>query len=72
MRIISVPDRLVRDPVTRRVVDAVGIDVDPTDPHWARLLRDGDVAEEPAVVADEPTAVVDKPAQSRRPSAEEA
>lgn len=45
MRIVSVPDRLVRDPVTRRVVDAEGIDVDPTDPHWARLIADGDVAE---------------------------
>ena len=45
MRIVSVPDRLVRDPVTRRVVDAAGIDVDPTDPHWARLLADGDVAD---------------------------
>ena len=45
MRIVSVLGRLVRDPVTRRPVDADGIDVDPTDPHWARLLADRDVAE---------------------------
>lgn len=47
MRIIAVPDRLVRDPSTRRVVDAEGIIIDPADPHWSRLLADGDVAEAP-------------------------
>jgi len=45
MRIVSVPDRLVRDPATRRVVDEVGISIDPTDLYWSRLLADGDVAE---------------------------
>lgn len=49
MRIIAVPGRLVRDPVTRRVVDAEGITIDPVDPHWSRLLADGDVAEAPEV-----------------------
>lgn len=47
MMIVSVPDRLVRDPATRRVVDEAGIDVDETHPYWDRLLRDGDVAPAP-------------------------
>ena len=47
MRIVSVPDRLVRDPATRRVVDDAGITVDPTDLYWARLIADGDVEEAP-------------------------
>ena len=45
MRIVSVPDRLVRDPATRRWVDADGIDIDPTDPYWARMIADRDVAD---------------------------
>jgi hypothetical protein len=51
MRIVSVPGRLVRDPVTRRPVDADGLTIDPTDVYWARLLTDDDVQEAP-----EPTA----------------
>ena len=51
MRIVSVPDRLVRDPVTRRPVDEIGIDVDPTDLYWARLIADGDVAVAPDLEA---------------------
>ncbi|WP_082467117.1 DUF2635 domain-containing protein [Sphingomonas sp. Leaf25] len=47
MRIVSVPDRLVRDPATRRVVDDAGITIDPTDLYWARLLADGDVVAAP-------------------------
>lgn len=47
MQIVSVEGRLVRDPVTRRVVDTAGIDVDPSDPYWARMLADGDVAPAP-------------------------
>jgi len=43
MQIYAVPGRLVRDPATRLVVDSDGIDVDPNDPHWVRLLADGDV-----------------------------
>lgn len=43
MIIVSVPDRLVRDPATRRVVDATGLNVNELDPYWARLLTDGDV-----------------------------
>jgi len=46
MRVFSVPGRLVRDPATQRVVDADGIDVNPFDPHWVRLLADGDVTDE--------------------------
>jgi len=46
MRVFSVPGRLVRDPATRRVVDADGIDVNPLDTHWVRLLADGDVTDE--------------------------
>lgn len=46
MRVYSVPGRLVRDPATRRVVDADGVDVNPLDPHWVRLLADGDVTDE--------------------------
>jgi len=43
MRVVAVPGRLVRDPVTRRVIDDAGIDVDPDDVTWARLIADGDV-----------------------------
>ncbi len=49
MNIVSVPGRLVRDPVTRRVIDDTPIAIDPTDPTWSRLLADGDVVEAPAV-----------------------
>lgn len=45
MIIVSVPERLVRDPATRRVVDDAGLTIDPTDVYWARLLADGDVKE---------------------------
>lgn len=45
MIIVSVPDRLVRDPATNRVVDTAGIEVDELSPYWARLLIDGDVKE---------------------------
>lgn len=48
MDIVSVPGRLVRDPVTRRVVDATPITINPSEPYWARLLADGDVVEAPA------------------------
>ncbi len=47
MIIESVPGRLVRDPATRRVVDAA-ITIDPTDVYWARLIADGDVRAAPA------------------------
>jgi hypothetical protein len=48
MDIVSVPGRLVRDPVTRRVVDQTPITIDETEPYWVRLLADGDVVEGPA------------------------
>lgn len=53
MRIVSVPDRLVRDPVTRRPVDEAGLDVEPTDLYWARLIADGDVETAPDLPAPE-------------------
>jgi len=58
MRIVSAPDRLVRDPATRRVVDTDPITINPTDVYWARLLADGDVVEAPAnsVKSKEPKA----------------
>lgn len=52
MIIVSVPGRLVRDPATRRVVDDAGLTIDPTDPTWARLINDGDVAEGATTPAD--------------------
>lgn len=54
MRVFEVPGRLVRDPATRRVVDAEGVDVNPMDPHWVRLLADGDVTDE-APAAEPPS-----------------
>jgi hypothetical protein len=37
----------VRDPRTMRLVDPVdGIEVEDTEPHFARLLRDGDVVDQ--------------------------
>lgn len=70
MRVVSVPDRLVRDPATLRVVDADGIDIDPTDPTWARFLADGDVAEAPAPAAGQssPNNQPDKPSGAALPS----
>ncbi len=62
VRIVAVPDRLVRDPATRRPVDEVGIDVDPLDLTWSRMIADGDVA-----VADDqaaPEAMKSSPALS--------
>lgn len=61
MRIVAVPGRLVRDPVTRRVVDDDGITVNPHDPHWTRLLADKDVA-----LAPDETA----PAKAKTPAKE--
>ncbi|WP_260927369.1 hypothetical protein [Novosphingobium sp. 9] len=43
MRVVSVPGRRVVDPLSRRVVDEAGILVNPHDPTWNRLVRDGDV-----------------------------
>jgi len=48
MRVVAVPGRLVRDPNTRRVVDDVGIEIDPDDVTWARLIADGDVRDSDA------------------------
>ena len=68
MRIVSVPGRLVRDPVTRRPVDTDGLSIDPTDLYWARLLADGDVVKAPDLartvtpVVDDKGTPVDPPA----------
>ncbi len=52
VHIVAVADRLVRDPETRRPVDATGIAVDPTDPTWARFIADGDVAVEDTAIEE--------------------
>lgn len=54
VHIVAVPDRLVRDPATQRAIDEIGIDVDPTDLYWSRVIADEDVAI--ASGHDEPTA----------------
>lgn len=64
MLIVPAPDRLVRDPETRRQVGAEGLDIDPTNLYWARLLRDGDVVEAPPATTKAP-----KAAPSEEPSA---
>ena len=51
MRIVTAPDRRVRDPETRRVIGPEGLTIDPTNLHWSRLLACGDVVEAPAVPA---------------------
>lgn len=61
MRIMPVPDRLVRDPETRREVGEEGLTVDPTNLYWARMIADGDVVEvkepeAPAAPEEEPAA----------------
>ena len=45
MRIVTAPDRRVRDPETRRVIGPEGLTIDPTNLHWSRLLACGDVVE---------------------------
>lgn len=50
MYVYPAPDRLVRDPDSRRIVGPEGIDIDPTDPSWHRLLSDGDVIADPPAV----------------------
>jgi len=37
-------DILVRDPITRKALDAKG-EVKPRSPHWLRRINDGDVIE---------------------------
>jgi hypothetical protein len=54
MDIVEVPGRLVRDPATRRVIGAEPVTIDPTQPHWVRLLADGDVVEAPSAPAPAP------------------
>ncbi len=54
VHIVAVPDRLVRDPATQRAIDEVGIDVDPADLYWSRVIADEDVAIFPS--ADESSA----------------
>ncbi len=51
MRVIPAPGLQVRDPATLQMVPPEGIDIDPTDLTWARLLQDGDVVEQPVKAA---------------------
>lgn len=67
MDIVSVPGRLVRDPVTRRVVGDTPVSVDPAAAPWARLLADGDVVETSAAIADHPATPV-APASKDEPA----
>lgn len=68
VRIVAVPDRLVRDPATQRPVDEVGIDVDPLDLTWSRIIADGDVA----IVPDEPASKATKSVPAPSAPAQEA
>ena len=52
MFIMPAPDRLVRDPETRRPVGEEGLTIDPTNLYWARVIADGDVVEAPEPVAE--------------------
>jgi hypothetical protein len=45
MKIYAQEGLIVRDPATMTVIPADGLTVSETDPHWSRLLRDGDVTE---------------------------
>ena len=80
MQIVSVPGRLVRDPVTLRVVGSEPITIDPTDFYWSRLIEDGDVADASLVTApaaDAAPAIVDPaadpaPAEVEAPAAAQA
>jgi|GEM_PF-4563829 len=44
MRVYPVPNRCVRDPVSRSPVDPSGLEVSDFSPFWLRRLRDGDVS----------------------------
>lgn len=44
MRVVSVPGRTVRHPVTRRVIDERGVLYDPHDVTIAQLINHGDLA----------------------------
>jgi hypothetical protein len=52
MMVYPVPGRAVRDPVTKHVLSAAGLEVSPNDFFWVRRLRDGDVTTTAPVVAD--------------------
>ena len=56
MRIVTAPDRRVRDPETRRVIGPEGLTIDPTNLHWSRLLACGDVVEADEPAEDAPAA----------------
>ena len=59
MHVVSVPGRLVRHPVTRRVIDARGTFYDPFDVSIAQLLAHGDLdlVETPPASEEAPPAV---------------
>ena len=43
MRVVSVPGRTVRHPVTHRIIGEDGVLVDPHDVTFIRLIADGDL-----------------------------
>lgn len=47
MHVKPAPGLQVRDPVTKQLVPEEGIEIDPTDLIWSRLVRDGDLVETP-------------------------
>ena len=53
MKVYPVDGRIVRDPVTGRVVPVRGLEVPETDSFWIRRLADGDVTKTPPEVSDQ-------------------
>lgn len=56
MRVVRVPGRLVRHPVTNRIIDDRGVQVDPDDLAFATLIAAGDLVVEPEEAPGEPGA----------------
>jgi len=54
IKVFPVHGRLIRDPFTRAPVPLAGVEVDATDPFWARALAAGDVAAEHPAPAPAP------------------
>lgn len=73
MKVIPAPGAIVRDPVTKRVLDDHGLVIDPDDPHWARLLKDKDVLpfarRKPAKPAPSPATEAPGAADTQEPTA---
>ena len=52
MLVLPVEGRLIRDPFTKRPVPPEGLEVDVSEPFWARSLADQDVALAPATIPE--------------------